>query len=137
MGFIGFKSNLRFADWVLSVWKRNYFGVQTYERVDKLRGEWFHTDWGGNECDFLAFLLRHYVGLICKHSLSVITIYSPRFRSYCTNTSYAPLMIEFFLSLFMCFNFTSKECCVYSIGVSNVAFRPTTGSIPITNKVPF
>jgi len=24
---------------------RDYFGAHTYERVDKPRGEWFHTDW--------------------------------------------------------------------------------------------
>jgi len=26
---------------------RDYFGAHTYERVDKPRGEWFHTDWAG------------------------------------------------------------------------------------------
>ncbi len=31
--------------------QRDYFGAHTYERVDKPRGEFFHTDWcklGGN-----------------------------------------------------------------------------------------
>jgi 6-phosphogluconate dehydrogenase len=27
--------------------QRDYFGAHTYERVDKARGEWFHTDWIG------------------------------------------------------------------------------------------
>ena len=27
--------------------QRDYFGAHTYERVDKPRGEWFHTDWIG------------------------------------------------------------------------------------------
>ena len=27
--------------------QRDYFGAHTYERVDKPRGEWFHTDWAG------------------------------------------------------------------------------------------
>ena len=26
---------------------RDYFGAHTYERVDKPRGEWFHTNWTG------------------------------------------------------------------------------------------
>ena len=26
---------------------RDYFGAHTYERVDRPRGEWFHTDWTG------------------------------------------------------------------------------------------
>ena len=28
--------------------QRDYFGAHTYERVDKRRGEWFHTDWTGH-----------------------------------------------------------------------------------------
>ena len=27
--------------------QRDYFGAHTYERVDKPRGEYFHTNWGG------------------------------------------------------------------------------------------
>ncbi len=27
--------------------QRDYFGAHTYERIDKPRGEWFHTDWAG------------------------------------------------------------------------------------------
>ena len=27
--------------------QRDYFGAHTYERVDRPRGEWFHTDWVG------------------------------------------------------------------------------------------
>ena len=27
--------------------QRDYFGAHTYERVDKPRGEWFHTNWTG------------------------------------------------------------------------------------------
>ena len=27
--------------------QRDYFGAHTYERVDKPRGEFFHTDWTG------------------------------------------------------------------------------------------
>jgi 6-phosphogluconate dehydrogenase len=27
--------------------QRDYFGAHTYERVDKARGEWFHTNWTG------------------------------------------------------------------------------------------
>ena len=28
--------------------QRDYFGAHTYERIDKLRGEFFHTDWTGH-----------------------------------------------------------------------------------------
>jgi 6-phosphogluconate dehydrogenase len=28
--------------------QRDYFGAHTYERVDKARGEFFHTDWIGS-----------------------------------------------------------------------------------------
>lgn len=28
--------------------QRDYFGAHTYERVDRPRGEWFHTDWTGH-----------------------------------------------------------------------------------------
>ncbi|MGH7240229.1 MAG: NADP-dependent phosphogluconate dehydrogenase, partial [Candidatus Saccharimonadales bacterium] len=28
--------------------QRDYFGAHTYERVDKPRGEFFHTDWTGH-----------------------------------------------------------------------------------------
>jgi 6-phosphogluconate dehydrogenase len=27
--------------------QRDYFGAHTYERVDRPRGEWFHTNWTG------------------------------------------------------------------------------------------
>ena len=27
--------------------QRDYFGAHTYERLDKPRGEFFHTDWTG------------------------------------------------------------------------------------------
>ena len=27
--------------------QRDYFGAHTYERLDKPRGEFFHTDWAG------------------------------------------------------------------------------------------
>jgi 6-phosphogluconate dehydrogenase len=27
--------------------QRDYFGAHTYERVDRERGEFFHTDWTG------------------------------------------------------------------------------------------
>jgi 6-phosphogluconate dehydrogenase len=27
--------------------QRDYFGAHTYERVDKRRGEYFHTNWTG------------------------------------------------------------------------------------------
>jgi 6-phosphogluconate dehydrogenase len=26
---------------------RDYFGAHTYERIDKPRGQWFHTNWTG------------------------------------------------------------------------------------------
>src|SRR6202012_3036660 len=28
--------------------QRDYFGAHTYERIDKPRGEFFHTDWTGH-----------------------------------------------------------------------------------------
>jgi 6-phosphogluconate dehydrogenase len=28
--------------------QRDYFGAHTYERVDKKRGEFFHTNWTGH-----------------------------------------------------------------------------------------
>ncbi|MCZ7532904.1 MAG: decarboxylating NADP(+)-dependent phosphogluconate dehydrogenase [Acidimicrobiia bacterium] len=31
--------------------QRDYFGAHTYERVDRDRGEWFHTDWTGHGGD--------------------------------------------------------------------------------------
>jgi 6-phosphogluconate dehydrogenase len=31
--------------------QRDYFGAHTYERIDKTRGEWFHTDWTGHGGD--------------------------------------------------------------------------------------
>jgi 6-phosphogluconate dehydrogenase len=31
--------------------QRDYFGAHTYERVDKSRGEFFHTDWTGTGGD--------------------------------------------------------------------------------------
>ena len=33
---------------------RDYFGAHTYERVDRPRGEWFHTDWTGSGGDVAA-----------------------------------------------------------------------------------
>jgi 6-phosphogluconate dehydrogenase len=43
--FDGFRS-----DWLpanLLQAQRDYFGAHTYERVDKPRGEYFHTNWTG------------------------------------------------------------------------------------------
>ena len=34
--------------------QRDYFGAHTYERVDKPRGEFFHTDWTGVGGDVTA-----------------------------------------------------------------------------------
>jgi 6-phosphogluconate dehydrogenase len=34
--------------------QRDYFGSHTYERVDKPRGEFFHTDWTGEGGDVTA-----------------------------------------------------------------------------------
>ena len=34
--------------------QRDYFGAHTYERVDKARGEYFHTDWTGHGGDTTA-----------------------------------------------------------------------------------
>ena len=31
--------------------QRDYFGAHTYERVDKPRGEYFHTNWTGRGGD--------------------------------------------------------------------------------------
>jgi 6-phosphogluconate dehydrogenase len=31
--------------------QRDYFGAHTYERVDKPRGEFFHTNWTGSGGD--------------------------------------------------------------------------------------
>jgi 6-phosphogluconate dehydrogenase len=31
--------------------QRDYFGAHTYERVDRERGQWFHTDWTGTGGD--------------------------------------------------------------------------------------
>jgi 6-phosphogluconate dehydrogenase len=31
--------------------QRDYFGAHTYERLDKPRGEFFHTDWTGSGGD--------------------------------------------------------------------------------------
>ena len=31
--------------------QRDYFGAHTYERVDRPRGEFFHTDWTGEGGD--------------------------------------------------------------------------------------
>ena len=33
---------------------RDYFGAHGYERVDRPRGEWFHTDWAGTGGDVAA-----------------------------------------------------------------------------------
>ena len=34
--------------------QRDYFGAHTYERVDRERGEFFHTDWTGRGGDVTA-----------------------------------------------------------------------------------
>ena len=34
--------------------QRDYFGAHTYERVDKQRGEFFHTNWTGHGGDTSA-----------------------------------------------------------------------------------
>jgi 6-phosphogluconate dehydrogenase len=34
--------------------QRDYFGAHTYERVDRDRGEFFHTDWTGHGGDVTA-----------------------------------------------------------------------------------
>jgi 6-phosphogluconate dehydrogenase len=34
--------------------QRDYFGAHTYERVDRPRGEYFHTDWTGTGGDVSA-----------------------------------------------------------------------------------
>ena len=34
--------------------QRDYFGAHTYERVDKPRGEFFHTNWTGHGGDVTA-----------------------------------------------------------------------------------
>jgi 6-phosphogluconate dehydrogenase len=34
--------------------QRDYFGAHTYERVDKPRGQWFHTNWTGKGGDVSA-----------------------------------------------------------------------------------
>jgi len=34
--------------------QRDYFGAHTYERVDRPRGEFFHTDWTGQGGDITA-----------------------------------------------------------------------------------
>ena len=34
--------------------QRDYFGAHTYERVDKPRGEFFHTNWTGHGGDVSA-----------------------------------------------------------------------------------
>ncbi|MGF1668223.1 MAG: decarboxylating NADP(+)-dependent phosphogluconate dehydrogenase [Acidimicrobiia bacterium] len=34
--------------------QRDYFGAHTYERVDRARGEWFHTNWTGTGGDTTA-----------------------------------------------------------------------------------
>ena len=35
--------------------QRDYFGAHTYERTDRPRGEWFHTDWMDDQADRSAF----------------------------------------------------------------------------------
>ncbi|MGL4855139.1 MAG: NADP-dependent phosphogluconate dehydrogenase, partial [Lentisphaeria bacterium] len=34
--------------------QRDYFGAHTYERIDKPRGEFFHTNWTGEGGDTLS-----------------------------------------------------------------------------------
>jgi 6-phosphogluconate dehydrogenase len=34
--------------------QRDYFGAHTYERVDKPRGQWYHTNWTGKGGDVSA-----------------------------------------------------------------------------------
>jgi 6-phosphogluconate dehydrogenase len=43
--FDGLKSERLGANLIQA--QRDYFGAHTYERVDKKRGEFFHTDWAG------------------------------------------------------------------------------------------
>lgn len=44
--FDGYRSGTVAANLIQA--QRDYFGAHTYERVDKPRGEWFHTDWVGS-----------------------------------------------------------------------------------------
>ncbi|MFW5844155.1 MAG: NADP-dependent phosphogluconate dehydrogenase, partial [Spirochaetota bacterium] len=54
-----FSTALAFYDGYRSAWvpanmiqaQRDYFGAHTYERVDKPRGEFFHTNWTGTGGD--------------------------------------------------------------------------------------
>jgi 6-phosphogluconate dehydrogenase len=34
--------------------QRDYFGAHTYERIDKPRGEFFHTNWTGHGGEITA-----------------------------------------------------------------------------------
>ncbi|MBM3882815.1 MAG: NADP-dependent phosphogluconate dehydrogenase, partial [Verrucomicrobia bacterium] len=43
--FDGFRSERLPANLLQA--QRDYFGAHTYERVDKPRGEFFHTNWTG------------------------------------------------------------------------------------------
>lgn len=44
--FDGYRSEQVSANLIQA--QRDYFGAHTYERVDRPRGEWFHTDWVGS-----------------------------------------------------------------------------------------
>lgn len=44
--FDGYRSETVSANLIQA--QRDYFGAHTYERVDKPRGQWFHTDWVGS-----------------------------------------------------------------------------------------
>ncbi len=44
--FDGYRSSRGPANLIQA--QRDYFGAHTYERVDRERGEWFHTDWTGH-----------------------------------------------------------------------------------------
>jgi 6-phosphogluconate dehydrogenase len=57
-----FSTALAFYDGYRSAWvpanliqaQRDYFGAHTYERIDKPRGEFFHTNWTGTGGDVSA-----------------------------------------------------------------------------------
>jgi len=50
--FDGYRSEVLPANLLQA--QRDYFGAHTYERVDKKRGEFFHTNWTGEGGDTAA-----------------------------------------------------------------------------------
>ena len=50
--FDGYRSETVSANLIQA--QRDYFGAHTYERVDKPRGEFFHTNWTGRGGDTAA-----------------------------------------------------------------------------------